>query len=371
MIKLFIVFGTRPEVIKLAPVIKELQKYPDRFICRLCVTAQHRQMLDQFLDLFGITPDYDLNIMQEDQNLDYIISSVLDRVGEILKNERPDYLLVQGDTTTAMAASLAAFYRKVKIVHVEAGLRTWDIMRPYPEEANRKIIDAVSDLHFCHTEQARQNLLEEGVDEKGIVVTGNTVIDALLDVAHREVDPKKDILESLPLDSKRIILLTAHRRENFGRPLEDICSAVKEIAERFPDIYIIYPVHLNPRVRGPVRSILGGVKNILLTEPLDYEAFVHVVKKAYLILTDSGGLQEEAPSLGKPVLVLRDVSERQEGIASGALRLAGTRRETIIKETKNLLENTDEYTHMSRANNPYGDGKSAQRIVWEILKRSA
>ena len=370
MIKILFVFGTRPELIKMAPIIKELRKYPDKFICRVCITAQHRQMLDQLMELFDVNPDYDLNIMQENQSLEDITTAVLTHMQEIIKEEEPDYLLVQGDTTTAMAASLAAFYRKIKIAHVEAGLRTGDKFQPYPEEINRKIIDAVSDLYFVHTEQAKQNLLREGVAEEAIEVTGNTVIDPLLDMAGRKFDLKGTALENIPFNEKKIILVTAHRRESFGKPLVNICNAIKEIAIRYSsDICFVYPVHLNPTVQDTVYSILGEVENVLLIKPLEYESFVQLMKKAHFILTDSGGLQEEAPSLGKPVLVLREVTERPEAVKAGAAIVIGTQPKKIIEKTINLLENKKEHKRMSKAINPFGDGKASERIVARFLKR--
>ncbi len=371
MIKILTVFGTRPEVIKMAPVIKEIDKHFDKFICRICVTAQHRQMLDQFLKLFDIKPNYDLNIMQENQSLEYIMVTVLTQLGEIIRREKPNYLLVQGDTTTSMAASLAAFYQKVKIAHIEAGLRTWNKLQPYPEEINRKVIDAVSDLCFAHTEQAKQNLLQEGVAEERIEVTGNTVIDALLDIAVRDLDLRSTALENIPFNKKKVILVTAHRRENFGEPLTNICNAIKAIALKYPsDVHIVYPVHLNPNVQKPVYSILKGIKNVSLIKPLDYEYFMHLMKKSYLILTDSGGLQEEAPSLNKPVLVLRELTERSEVIEAGAAEVVGTQSERVIEATIELLEDKEKYQRMSKAINPYGDGKASKRIVERLLSEA-
>jgi UDP-N-acetylglucosamine 2-epimerase (non-hydrolysing) len=371
MLKILTVFGTRPEVIKMAPVIKELRKHPGEFICRVCVTAQHRQMLDPFLKLFDIEPDYDLDIMHENQDLEYITVNVLSKVGQIVRQEKPDYLIVQGDTTTAMAASLAAFYQKVKIAHVEAGLRTWNKMHPYPEEINRKIIDAASDLCFAHTEQSKQNLLREGIAEENIEVTGNTVIDALLDMAGRDFDLKGTVLEKIPFNDKKVILVTAHRRENFGQPLINIYNAIKKIAMRYPsDVYVVYPAHLNPNVQEPAYSILSGLDNVLLTDPLGYEPFVQLMKRSYLILTDSGGLQEEAPSLGKPVLVLREVTERPEAVEAGASQIVGTSPEGIIERTIELLEDEGEWQRMSKAVNPYGDGKASKRIVARLLKEA-
>lgn len=370
MIKTLLVFGTRPEVIKIAPVIRELRKHPDKFICRICVTAQHRQMIDPLLKLFDIKPDYDLDIMQENQSLEYITNNVLTKIGRLIKKEKPDYLFVQGDTTTAMASSLAAFYRKIKIAHIEAGLRTWNKLHPYPEEINRKIIDSVSDLCFAPTERAKRNLLREGISEENIKVTGNTVIDALLDTASNSFDSKGTILEGILFNERKVILVTAHRRENFGQPLINICNAIKEIAVRYPDVHFVYPVHFNPNIQKPVYSNLDGIENILLTKPLEYELFVHLMKRSYLILTDSGGLQEESPSLGKPVIVLREVTERPEAVETGTAVIAGTQPERIIEKVINLLDNKKDYERMSKAINPYGDGRASERIVSYLLKET-
>ena len=368
MVKILTVFGTRPEVIKIAPAIKELCKHPDKFICCTCITAQHRQMVDQLLKLFEIKPNYDLNIMKENQSLEYVTVTVLAQIGEIIRKERPDYLLVQGDTTTSMAASLAAFYQKVKIIHLEAGLRTWNKLHPYPEEINRIIIDSMSDFCFTHTEQAKQNLLREGVALDKIEVTGNTVIDSLLGIAATDIDTRNSPLENIPFN-KKIILVTAHRRENFGQPLINICNAIKEIALRYSSsVQIVYPVHPNPNVQKPVYSILKGIINVSLIEPLDYKYFVHLMKHSYLILTDSGGLQEEAPSLGKPVLVLRQVTERPEAVETGAAEVVGTQSRAIVEATVKLLENKEKYERMVQATNPYGDGNAGKRIVERLLK---
>jgi len=368
MTKVLIIFGTRPEAIKMAPVIQELGKHSDRFILRICSTGQHRHMLDHVLDLFGIKPDYELNIMQANQSLGYITSAVLIELEKIIEEEKPDYVLVQGDTTTVMASCLAAFYQKVKIGHIEAGLRTWDKSNPYPEEANRKIADSLCDLHFVPTEGARQNLLREGIPEQNITVTGNTVIDALFDVLNKEFCIASNPLEIIPFDQKRVILVTAHRRENLGQPLENICHALRDLAESCDDIHIVYPVHLNPNVWKTVYSILDGTPDISLIEPLDYQLFVHLINRSYIILTDSGGLQEEAPSLGKPVLVLREKTERPEAVKAGTTKLVGTNRERIKEATLKLLEDEQEYYRMARTVNPYGDGKASQRIVACLLK---
>jgi UDP-N-acetylglucosamine 2-epimerase (non-hydrolysing) len=326
-------------------------------------------MLDQVLSLFDIKPDFDLNLMQENQTLASITANALTRIDEVLNTVRPDWVLTQGDTTTAMVASLAAFYRRVKIGHVEAGLRTWDRCQPYPEEINRKIADSVCDLHFAPTEAARENLLREGLHARSILVTGNTVIDALLDVAEREFDWNDGPLAKIPR-GKRLILVTAHRRENFGEPLEQICAALKEIAALDPSLQIVYPVHLNPNVRSVVYEKLSDVANVTLLDPLEYLPLVQLMKASDLVLTDSGGLQEEAPGLGKPVLVLREVTERPEGVEAGVVKLVGTDRRNIVQETKRLLEDSVEYDRMSRAVNPYGDGKASKRIVESLLARS-
>lgn len=366
--KVLAVLGTRPEAIKLAPVIKELEKHPTT-ISRVCVTAQHRQMLDQMLGLFEIEPDFDLNLMREDQNLFDITAWGLRSLGRILREEKPDIVLVQGDTTTAFAASLAAYYLKIKIGHVEAGLRTNDKYSPFPEEINRRLVDALSDLWFTPTERARQNLLREGIPEEKVFVTGNTVIDALLLVLGQasRVNSKLALTGfGLPTSDSRLILVTGHRRESFGEGFESICNGLKKIAEHNEDVQVIYPVHLNPNVKEPVYRILGETENIHLIEPLEYDRFAYLMNQAYLILTDSGGIQEEAPSLGKPVLVMRNVTERPEGIEAGTAKLVGTEAKTIIEATQQLLDDKSKYEQMAKAVNPYGDGKAAKRIV-EIL----
>jgi UDP-N-acetylglucosamine 2-epimerase (non-hydrolysing) len=326
-------------------------------------------MVESLLKIFDIEPDFDLNIMRKNQSLEYITTSVINQVSEIIKTERPDYLMVQGDTTTAMAAGLAAFYNRVKVAHVEAGLRTWNKYEPYPEEINRKILDGLSDLCFAHTEQAKANLLKEGIDEQAIEVTGNTVIDALLDVAERRFPIEGTILEKLPGDGRKIILVTAHRRENFGAPIRNICTAIKTIAQQRDDVFFIYPVHLNPNIQAPVYASLSDMDNVLLAEPLEYVEFVQLIKCAHIIMSDSGGLQEESPSLGKPVLVLRDVTERPEALETGAIEVVGTDADHIIKRFNLLMDNQEHYQRMSDAENPYGDGKAAYRIVKSILNR--
>lgn len=360
------VFGTRPEAIKMAPVVKALTACSS-IDARVCVTAQHRQMLDQVLDLFAIKPDFDLNLMKPAQDLTDITSNVLLGMRGVFKGWRPDWVLVHGDTTTTLAASLAAYYERIPVGHVEAGLRTGDIYSPWPEEMNRRFAGAISDLHFAPTNTAKENLLREGVAETAIHVTGNTVIDALLAVVQRLRDhsdlrnataQKFDFLDK----SKRLILVTGHRRESFGGGFEKICGALNEISQR-KDVEIIYPLHLNPNVQEPVRRILGGNSRVHLIEPLDYLPFVYLMERADVLLTDSGGIQEEAPSLGKPVLVMRDTTERPEAVSAGTVKLVGTSKDRIVAETHRLLEDEVEYARMSRARNPYGDGNAAERIA--------
>lgn len=373
------IFGTRPEAVKLAPVIKKLEEYKNDFQSVICVTAQHRQMLDQVLELFDIKPDYDLNIMKPNQSLFELTSNVLLNLQPVLEKEKPDIILVQGDTTTVFVASLAAFYLKIKIGHVEAGLRTFNKYSPFPEEINRKITTCMADLHFAPTQTSKDNLLKENTEEKDIFITGNTVIDALfLTVEKLKNDEKnnsfsekvKGISELInkinPDSNKKVILLTGHRRENFGQGFENICHGVKEIATN-ENVEIIYPVHLNPNVREPVMRIIGNMPNIHLIEPLDYEPFVYLMSKSDIILTDSGGVQEEAPSLGKPVLVMRDTTERPEAVIAGTVKLIGTDKDLLVKETNKLLNNKDSYNSMSKAHNPYGDGKASQRIIDALL----
>lgn len=352
----------------MAPVARELNRQADRFETVICVTAQHREMLDQVLALFEIEPHYDLDIMRQRQTLSRVTAEVLVRLEEVIKAEKPDWLLVQGDTTTVMAASLAAYYQRVPVGHVEAGLRTWNKYHPYPEEINRVITDIISDLHFAPTEKAKDNLLRSGIGPDSIFVTGNTVIDALLATVEKEYDLTSGPLRTIPF-GKKVLLVTAHRRENFGPPLERICQALLDVAHRYPSqVHIVYPVHLNPNVQETVYSRLNGVDNISLLPPLDYLPFVHLMSKSYLVLTDSGGLQEEAPGLGVPVLVLREVTERPEAVEAGTVRVVGTDRETIVREATVLLEDRSEYERMARAINPYGDGRAAIRIV-DILGR--
>jgi UDP-N-acetylglucosamine 2-epimerase (non-hydrolysing) len=364
------VFGTRPEAIKLAPVVKELEKQ-SALSSRVCVTGQHRQMLDQVLSVFDIKPDFDLNIMREGQSLFDITTRSLQALEQTLKRDRPDIVLVQGDTTTAFAASLAAYYLQIKVGHVEAGLRTFDKYNPFPEEINRRLVDAVSDLCFAPTDTARDNLLREGVPPEQVFVTGNTVIDALLmtlDNLSRGGREQyyRDFLEreyNVRIGDRRLILVTGHRRESFGPAFESICRGLKRIADNNADVCIVYPVHLNPNVRAPVYQILGDVKNVYLIPPLEYVPFVWLMAHCYLILTDSGGIQEEAPSLGKPVLVMREVTERPEAVRAGTARVVGTDDERIFTETQRLLGDEKKYLQMSQAVNPYGDGRAAGRIV--------
>ena len=326
------VFGTRPELIKMAPVVKELGKHPTLINSMVCVTGQHQQMFDPLLKLFGIKPDFDLHLMKKNQTLEHITTAVLHEVGLLIEKHKIDFIIVQGDTTSAMAAALAGFYKKIKVVHVEAGLRTGDKYHPYPEEANRRIIDTFADLYFAHTLLAKKNLVKEGVHSNLIDITGNTVIDALLETSCKKFDFTKTSLNEAVKDPRRLILMTAHRRENFGKPIEDICLAVKILAlKHSKSIKFIYPVHLNPNIQKPVHSILANIPNVYLTEPLEYLPMVQLIKRSYLVLTDSGGLQEEAPSLGKPVLVLRQTTERPEGVMAGCVKVIGMKKNNIIK----------------------------------------
>ncbi len=361
------VFGTRPEAIKMAPVVSALAANPE-FDSRICVTAQHRQMLDQVLRLFSILPDYDLDLMRAGQTLASITCGVLAGLDNVLADFNPHLVLVHGDTTTTFAAALAAFYRRIPVGHVEAGLRTGNIHSPWPEEMNRRLADVMSAWYFAPTEASRDNLLAEGVDGGRIVVTGNTVIDALLQTANRircdaalsnELAGSFDFLDPL----RRLVLVTGHRRENFGAPFEQFCLALKRIAESRPDVQLVYPVHLNPNVQAPVKAILSGVPNIHLLPPQNYQPFVYLMLRAYLIITDSGGIQEEAPALGKPVLVTRDITERPEAVVAGTAKLVGTDAETIVRKALWLLDDPVEYNRMARAHNPYGDGRAAARIV--------
>ncbi|MDA7457719.1 UDP-N-acetylglucosamine 2-epimerase (non-hydrolyzing) [Candidatus Pelagibacter ubique] len=367
-----LVFGTRPEAIKMAPLVHALKAEPDKFEIKICVTSQHREMLDQVLDIFNIKPDIDLNLMRQDQNLSNLTSLILNEMQSILKKYQPDAVLVHGDTTTTLATSMAAFYESIPVGHVEAGLRTYNLNAPFPEEFNRQITSKISKWHFAPTKLSKKNLLSEGVDKSSIIITGNTVIDALHWVLKRidkDEDRQKKLENILNTNlsfnwkSESFVLITAHRRENFGDGFLHICSAIKELSSKYPNIHFVYPVHLNPNVSKPVYEILKGFDNIYLIKPLEYEPFVYLLKHSYLVLTDSGGIQEEAPSLGKPVLVMRDVTERPEGVESGTVELVGSNYQHIIQGVSRLLDDKKHYQKMSQAHNPYGDGLACKRIV--------
>jgi UDP-N-acetylglucosamine 2-epimerase (non-hydrolysing) len=370
MKKNLIIFGTRPEAIKMAPLVKEFKKNKNEFETKVCVTAQHREMLDQVLSFFEIIPDYDLDLMKPDQNLFSLTADIISELRIVLEDFKPDYVYVHGDTTTSMAASIAAFYSGAKVCHVEAGLRTNNKYSPFPEEINRQITGRIADFHFAPTKTSAANLLLENIKPENILVTGNTVIDALLYSASKVDDVENEEINYLKTAfnlSKKIILVTGHRRENHGQGFINICNALKEIAIQHPDVQIIYPVHLNPKVKKPVYEILSNIDNISLINPLAYPAFVWLMKKSYLIITDSGGVQEEAPSLGKPVLVMRDATERPEAVEVGTVILVGIDKDKIVSETNNLLINKNIYESMSALHNPYGDGIACQRIVEFIL----
>jgi len=372
MKKILLVFGTRPEAIKMAPLVKEFQKYPEIFDTKVCVTGQHRQMLDQVLSVFNITPDFDLNVMSSNQDLYDITAKVLLGMREILKISKPDTVFVHGDTTTSTATALAAFYSNTKIAHIEAGLRTYNLQSPYPEEMNRQLTDRLCDYCFAPTELSRKNLLQEKIEPHKIFVTGNTVIDALfmaIDIIKKQPELEQKIIKQFLNEgfkinsSKKYILVTGHRRENFGEGFLNICKALKIIAVENPNIDIVYPVHLNPNVQKPVFEMLGGISNIYLISPLDYLPFVYLMQNSCLILTDSGGIQEEAPSLGKPVLVMRNTTERPEAVEAGTVLLVGTETEKIIENVNLLINDNQKYCQMSQAINPYGDGKASERTV--------
>lgn len=368
--KLLFIFGTRPEAIKLAPVIRQASHW-NGIETSVCVTGQHRNMLEQVLKVFDITPDYDLNVLSEDQSLNRMTAKILERLEGVIHQEKPTYVVLQGDTTSAMAASLASFYAKVQIAHVEAGLRTWNKWCPFPEEINRVIISHMADVHFCPTEWSRLNLVKEGVDSSKTYVTGNTVVDALhLGLRLIEKEREKYEAEFRYLNvSKKLLLVTGHRRESFGAGFRNICEALKEISVQLKgEIEILYPVHLNPNVRGMVHSMLRNLDNVYLVEPLEYLSFVYVMGRSHMILSDSGGVQEEAPSLGKPVLVMREVSERPEGIEGGNTKLVGTDKRRLVDETITLLKDRDAYKRMSEIRNPYGDGKASGRILDTLHK---
>lgn len=366
MKKILLIFGTRPEAIKMAPLIKEFQKNHISFETRVCVTAQHREMLDQVLEFFEITPDYDLDLMKPGQNLYSLTATIIESLKSILEEYTPDYVFVHGDTTTTMASSIASFYSGAKVCHIEAGLRTFNKLSPFPEEINRQITGRVCNYHFAPTSRAKKNLLKENIEENTIIVTGNTVIDALFESITRVKNlsnPTIDSLISKLGNNQNIILVTGHRRENHGDGFERICLALKEIAEKRPEVKIVYPVHLNPKVQEPVKRYLSNLSNILLINPLSYPDFIWLMNRSKIIITDSGGVQEEAPSLGKPVLVMRETTERPEAVDAGTVLLVGTKRGLIVNETINLLDNQERYKKMSELHNPYGDGNACKKIV--------
>ncbi|MFL0352881.1 non-hydrolyzing UDP-N-acetylglucosamine 2-epimerase [Xanthomarina sp. GH4-25] len=371
--KILIVFGTRPEAIKMAPLVKTFQEFNDQFETKVCITAQHREMLDQVLSFFEITPDYDLDLMKPNQNLFGLTADIITHLKPVLDNFNPDYVFVHGDTTTTMATSLAGFYSGAKVCHVEAGLRTFNMQSPFPEEMNRSVTGVVANLHFAPTVTSKQNLLTENKKEQDIIITGNTVIDALLfsvskvNSTHFE-DKEVEELKTIIDPSKQVILVTGHRRENHGQGFINICEALKEIAIAHPESQIIYPVHLNPNVQKPVYELLANISNIKLIAPLSYPAFVWLMEKSHLIITDSGGVQEEAPSLGKPVLVMRDTTERPEAVDAGTVLLVGTNKNKIVAEANRLLTDKDSYSTMSKLHNPYGDGNACKKIVEHIIK---
>lgn len=370
IIKNLIIFGTRPEAIKMAPLVREFQNNKGQFETRVCVTAQHREMLDQVLNFFEIKPDYDLDLMKPNQNLYSLTSDIILGLKPILEKFQPDYVYVHGDTTTTMAASIAAFYAGAKVCHVEAGLRTHNKLSPFPEEINRQVTGRIADLHFAPTLQSKNNLLQENVKQNTIIITGNTVIDALIESSEKvkEIDNAEiENLKKIVDPTKKLILVTGHRRENHGQGFINICQALKEISTTNKNVQIIYPVHLNPNVKEPVYNILGDTHSINLIDPLAYPAFVWLMNQSYLIITDSGGVQEEAPSLGKPVLVMRDTTERPEAVEAGTVILVGTNKELIVKECNDLLNNTNRYEQMSALHNPYGDGQACQRIAKHII----
>ena len=380
MKKVLLVFGTRPEAIKMCPLVKEFQKHPETFETVVCVTGQHREMLDQVLQIFDVKPDYDLNIMKQGQDLYDVTARVLVGMRDILDTVKPDVVLVHGDTTTSMAAAMAAFYRQIPVGHVEAGLRTHNLYSPWPEEMNRQVTGRIAEYDFAPTPLSRQNLLNEGVSEEKITVTGNTVIDALHwvveNVMKKGYAPEDPLVASLPQDGRRMVLITGHRRENFGEGFISMCTAIRDLARKYPEVDFVYPMHLNPNVRKPIRQVFGdeipgqarndGGKNLFFIEPLDYLDFVYLMSRSYIVLTDSGGIQEEAPGLGKPVLVMRDTTERPEALDAGTVRLVGTDYDKIMAEVSALLDDREHYETMSHAVNPYGDGKACPRIVEKL-----
>ena len=366
-IKVMTVFGTRPEAIKMAPIVLELAKHPDKITPVVAVTAQHREMLDQVLGLFNITPDHDLDIMAQGQTLFDITSKAMMGLDKVLEQEKPDIVLVHGDTTTTFAGALAAYYHQTTVGHVEAGLRTHDKYSPFPEEMNRKLTGCIADLNFAPTETSESNLLAENVKPESIFVTGNTVIDALHHTVRDDFQFEDELLQNIDFENKRIILVTTHRRENLGEPMRHVYKALRQLTEEFDDVEVVFPVHKNPKVREVVREELGGLSQVHLIDPLDYEPFANLMHKAHLILTDSGGVQEEAPALGKPVLVLRDTTERPEAVAAGTVKLIGTDRDVVYNEAKTLLTGEKAYHRMAESVNPYGDGKASERIIQAIL----
>lgn len=365
-IKVMTVFGTRPEAIKMCPLVLELQKY-ENITPIVCVTAQHREMLDQVLDIFGIEPDYDLDIMKTRQTLNGITTRVLEGMEDVLKKEKPDIVLVHGDTSTSFVAALAAFYEQIKVGHVEAGLRTYDIYSPFPEEMNRQLTGRIANLHFSPTQRNFDNLIKENISEEKIYITGNTVIDALKTTVKDDYEFENECLKTLDFENKRIIVVTAHRRENLGKPLEDICTAISEIVDEYEGTEVVYPVHLNPAVRETVWSILGEKERVHLIDPLDVMELHNAIARSFMVMTDSGGIQEEAPALAKPVLVLRKETERPEAVAAGTVKLAGVDKNVIKSMAGELLDNSDEYNKMAQAANPYGDGDASRRICEAIL----
>lgn len=368
-IKVMTIFGTRPEAIKMAPLVKELEKNSDKIESIVCVTAQHREMLDQVLEIFDIKPDYDLNIMKSRQTLVEIVTRSLQGLDEVMKEAKPDIVLVHGDTSTTFVGSLAAFYNQICVGHVEAGLRTYNKYFPYPEEVNRRITGVIADMHFAPTQRNYNNLASEKVDESTIFITGNTVIDALNTTVRDDYEFKDESLKNIDWDNKRVIIMTAHRRENLGEPLENICSAVREIVLKYEDVEVVYPVHLNPAVREVAFRILGDLDRVKLIDPVNADELHNAIKRGHLVLTDSGGLQEEAPSLGKPVLVLRNETERPEAVEAGTVKIAGVNKENIVNMTEELLNDTDAYNKMAKAVNPYGDGHASERIVKAIIEK--
>ncbi|SCY87562.1 non-hydrolyzing UDP-N-acetylglucosamine 2-epimerase [Alkaliphilus peptidifermentans] len=367
-LKVLTIFGTRPEAIKMAPLIKKMEKHKD-IESIVCVTAQHREMLDMVLKIFDITPNHDLNIMKHGQSISDITVAVLKGLEEVLIKEKPDIVLVHGDTSTTFVGALAAFYQKIKVGHVEAGLRSGNIYSPYPEEMNRSLTSKLANIHFAPTKENYNNLVKEGIEGKDIYITGNTVIDALLQVINDDYAFQNDLLNHIDFNAKKVIVMTCHRRENWGVPMSNIFNGVAEVANTNKDVEVIFPVHLNPQIGKLADEILGNISSVHLIEPLEYEAFANLLNRAYLIITDSGGIQEEAPSLGKPILVLRTETERPEAVAAGTVKVVGVEKQSIVNEIENLLTNKDAYNTMATATNPYGDGRACDRIIEALLDR--